>query len=414
LTVARPTHDRKQTQGVEVVSWKIGMPNLGHTMEEGKVSEWLKRVGQTVSKGEVIAVVESDKASFDVDCPADGVLLAIHAPAGTVVLVGSVIAEVGAPGAQASSAAPAAAASAPAAEPAAAPSAPAPSVRSGRVKISPAARALAEGLGVDPQDITPAGDDGMITRDDVRAHAEAKIGAAASVEAPASTLAPAATVRSKSRIKPLSAMRRAIAEATARSWQTIPHVPLHGHADVSVLQASGLNLTAAVARASALALMRHPSFNGCLIDQGFEQAGDVNLAVAVSTESGLLTVVMPAAQSQSVAQLQAQLATLAQQARAGTLAGQRMLGGSFTISSLGRWGVDAFAPIIAAPQVAILGIGAVQRVAREGEGGSLRFVSELALTLVFDHRANDGVQAAQLLAAIVNLLEHPEQLEVTP
>ena len=383
------------------MSWKIGMPNLGHTMEEGKVSEWLKQVGQPVSKGEVIAVVESDKASFDVDCPADGVLLAIHAQAGTVVLVGGVIAEVGAPGTKLGSAAPAASASAPAAMPAAAQSVPAPAARNGRVKISPAARTLAEELGVDPQDITPAGEDGMITRDDVRAHAQSK----------AAPAAPAA--RSTSRIKPLSAMRRAIAEATARSWQTIPHVPLHGHADVSLLQARGLNLTAAVARASALVLMQHPSFNGCLIEQGFEQAGDVNLAVAVSTDSGLLTVVMPAAQNQSVTQLQAQLATLAEQARAGTLAGQHMLGGSFTISSLGRWGVDAFVPIIAAPQVAILGVGAVQRVAREGEGNSLRFVSELGLTLVFDHRANDGVQAAQLLAAIVNLLEHPEQLELT-
>ncbi len=388
------------------MSWKIGMPNLGHTMEEGKVSEWLKQVGQTVSKGEVIAVVESDKASFDVDCPADGVLLAIHAPAGTVVLVGGVIAEVGAPGEKLGSAVSAVQASAPAVAPAASPAASALAARSARVKISPAARALAEGLGVDPQDITPAGEDGMITRDDVRAHANAQAKTAATAPA-----APAA--RSKSRIKPLSAMRRAIAEATARSWQTIPHVPLQGHADVTALQSRGLNLTAAVARASALALMQHLSFNGCLIEQGFEQAGDVNLAVAVSTDSGLLTVVMPTAQSQSVSQLQAQLATLAQQARAGTLAGQHMLGGSFTISSLGRWGVDAFAPIIAAPQVAILGVGAVQRVAREGEGGSLRFVSELGLTLVFDHRANDGVQAAQLLAAIVNLLEHPEQLELT-
>ncbi len=377
------------------------MPNLGHTMEEGKVSEWLKQVGQPVSKGEVIAVVESDKASFDVDCPADGVLLAIHAPAGTVVLVGGVIAEVGAPGTKLGSAAPAASASAPAAVPAAAQSVPAPAARNGRVKISPAARTLAEELGVDPQDITPAGEDGMITRDDVRAHAQSK----------AAPAAPAA--RSKSRIKPLSAMRRAIAEATARSWQTIPHVPLHGHADVSSLQASGLNLTAAVARASALALMQHTNFNGSLIEQGFEQVGDVNLAVAVATDAGLLTVVMPAAQNQSVAQLQSQLAMLAQQARAGTLSGQHMLGGSFTISSLGRWGVDAFVPIIAAPQVAILGVGAVQRVAREGQSGSLRFVSELGLTLVFDHRANDGVQAAQLLAAIVNLLEHPEQLELT-
>ena len=254
----------------------------------------------------------------------------------------------------------------------------------------------------------------MVPRDDVRAHAQARTAAATPAPAPPASSAPALAARSKSRIKPLSAMRRAIAEATSRSWQTIPHVPLHGHADVSALQASGLNLTAAVARASALALMQHPSFNGCLIGPGFEQAADVNLAVAVSTDSGLLTVVMPAAQTLSVVQLQTQLATLAAQARAGTLDGQQMLGGSFTLSSLGRWGVDAFAPIIVAPQVAILGIGAVQRVAREAAGGGLRFVSELGLTLVFDHRANDGVQAAELLAAIVNLLEHPEQLEVKP
>lgn len=385
------------------MSWKIGMPNLGHTMEEGKVSEWLKQIGQTVAKGEVIAVVESDKASFDVDSPADGVLLAIHAPAGTVLAVGGVIAEVGEPGAQASGS-PAAtassvqeAASAPEHKPAV------QAVRSDRIKISPAARALAQSLGVDPQEITPGGDDGVITRDDVRAHAQAK----ADATAPVGT----APLSSKRRIKPMSAMRRAIAQATSRSWQSVPHVPLHGHADVGALQALGMKLTAAVARASALALMRHPSFNGCLFDQGFEQAGTVNLAVAVATDSGLVTVVIPDAQQLSVGQMQARITALAEQARAGALDGQHMLGGSFTISSLGRWGVDAFVPLIAEPQVAILGVGAVQRVAREGEGGGLRFVSELGLTLVFDHRANDGVQAAQLLAAIVNLLEHPEQLE---
>lgn len=394
--------------------WKIGMPNLGHTMEEGKVCEWLKQVGQRVSKGEVIAVVESDKASFDVDCPADGVLLAIHAPPGTVVSVGGVIAEVGAPGDQVSSAAPVTATSAPAAAATEVPSATAPAVHSGRIKISPAARALAEQLGVDPQEIKPVGEDGMITREDVRAHAQAKTAAGNAAPARTHAAAPEAPVLSKSRIKPLSGMRRAIAQATVRSWQTIPHVPLHGHADVSALQASGLNLTASLARASALALMQHPSFNGCLIEQGFEQASDVNLAVAVSTDSGLFTVVLPAAQKLSIGQLQTKLSALAEQARAGTLGGQHLQGGSFTISSLGRWGVDAFAPIISAPQVAILGVGAVQRVAREGEAGSLRFVSELGLTLVFDHRANDGVQAAELLAAIVNLLEHPEKLEVSP
>lgn len=386
------------------MTWKIGMPNLGHTMEEGKVAEWLREVGDAVGKGEAIAVVESDKATFEVECPADGVLLAIHADAGTVVLVGGIIAEVGAPGEALQSAA-AAPAQPVAAASAAAPAAPASRARRGRVAISPAARALAEELGVDPQDITPTGDDGMVTRDDVRTHARSLAASSTPAEAPSGP-------QTKIRIKPLSSMRRAIAEATQRSWQTVPHVPLHSRADVDALLQRGLNLTAAVARATALALTAHPSFNGRLIEQGFEQAGSVNLAVAVSTGDGLVTAVVPRAETLSVTQLQSQIKELADSARAGRLDGQRMLGGTFTLSSLGRWGVDAFVPIIATPQVAILGVGRINRVAREAEGG-VRFASELGLTLVFDHRANDGVQAAQLLASLVELLEHPEGLEVS-
>ena len=386
------------------MTWKIGMPNLGHTMEEGKVAEWLRKVGDTVGKGDVIAVVESDKATFDVESPADGALLAIHHDAGTVVQVGAIIGEVGAPGealqsAASASAQPVAAASA------AVPAARAIPARRGRVAISPAARALAEELGVDPQEVTPTGDDAMVTRDDVRAHALTLATQSAPAKAPSER-------KTTVRIKPLSSMRRAIADATQRSWQTVPHVPLHSRADVDALLQRGLNLTAAVARATALALTAHPSFNGRLIEQGFEQAGSVNLAVAVSTGDGLVTAVVPRAETLSVTQLQSQIKELADSARVARLDGQRMLGGTFTISSLGRWGVDAFVPIIAVPQVAILGVGRVNRVAREAQG-AVRFASELGLTLVFDHRANDGVQAAQLLASVVELLEHPERLEVS-
>jgi pyruvate dehydrogenase E2 component (dihydrolipoamide acetyltransferase) len=382
------------------VTWKIGMPNLGHTMEEGKVAEWLRKVGDAVGKGEAIAIVESDKATFDVECPADGVLLAIHAQAGTVVPVGGLIGEVGTPGETLQS--PTAAPAKPGV--AAAAAAPAPA-RRGRVAISPAARALAEELGLDPQEITPTGDDGLVTRDDVRAHARALSERSTPANVPA-------VFTTKVRIKRLSAMRRAIAQAAQRSWQTVPHVPLHSRADVGALLQRGLNLTAAIARATALALSAHPSFNGRLVEQGFEQAGTVNLALAVSTGDGLVTAVVPRAETLSVPQLQAEIKELADSARAGQLDGRRMLGGSFTVSSLGRWGVDAFVPIINAPQVAILGVGRINRVAREAEGG-VRFASELGLTLVFDHRANDGVQAAQLLGSLVELLEHPERLEVS-
>ena len=381
------------------MSWKIGMPNLGHTMEEGTVSQWLKKVGDAVSKGECIAVVETDKASFDIESPANGTLLAILAQAGMAVPVGEAIGLVGAAGDTLENAA-RLAATAPrdespvtvstAAATLSVPRAP----RARRIRISPVARTLAEELGVDTEQIEGSGDDGMITRDDVRAHA-------------------AATPSGK--VQPLSPMRRAIADATARAWQTIPHVPLHSHADVTKLvQANQAGLTAAVARACALALDEHPAFNGWLVEQGFKQSGQADIGFAISTSDGLVTAVVIAAQTKSMAQLAQELRDMAATARAGRLDGAKMTGASFTISSLGRWGVDAFSPIISAPQVAILGVGRVARVAREAPDGGIRFASELGLTLVFDHRANDGVAAAQLLAAIVGYLEQPARLELVP
>ena len=391
------------------MSWKIGMPNLGHTMEEGTVSQWLKAVGDAVGKGEVIAVVESDKASFDVESPAEGILIAIEADGGAVVPVGATIGVVGAPG-EVAGAKPASMPGASIAQDGAsrlaasgARAASSPAGRSARVKISPAARALADELGLDLAGIVATGDDDMVTRDDVRAYA-------AACTAPGAK-APGAKPPGA---KPLSPMRRAIAEATQRAWQSIPHVALQSHADVGALVEGGaVSLTAAVARACALALCEHPAFNGWLVDNAFEASRSVNLALAVATPEGLVAAVVPQAETKTVTQLRDEIQGLAASAKAGRLDGARMLGGSFTISSLGRWGVDAFGPIISAPQVAILGVGRLDRVAREAADGGLRFASEIQLTLVFDHRANDGVEAARLLASIVAFLEQPQLLEVT-
>ena len=386
------------------MSWKIGMPNLGHTMEEGTVSQWLKAVGDVVSKGEVIAVVETDKASFDIESPADGTLIAIQAEAGSVVPVGDAIGLVGTAGETFEEVSAPVAPLSPAGEQSmvrVAPVVAAPNSRSTRAKISPAARALAEELGVELAGVVGTGDDDMITRDDVRAHA------AAALAEPAA-LASVATVA-----RPLSPMRRAIAEATERSWRTIPHVPLQSHADVTaLLEKGGISLTAAVARSCALALSKHPAFNGWLIDNTFNPSRHADIAMAISTPAGLVTAVVPAAETKSLAQLAEEIGGLAASARTGRLDGAKMTGGSFTISSLGRWGIDAFSPIISAPQVAILGVGSINRVAREGPGASVRFASEIGLTLVFDHRANDGVEAAELLSSIIDFLEHPEHMEV--
>ncbi len=385
------------------MSWKIGMPNLGHTMEQGTVSQWLKAVGDAVRKGEIIAVVETDKASFDIESPADGALIAIQAKAGSVVPVGEAIGLIGAPGETLDEVKAPVAPSPPAPEPSttrAMPVAVAPACRPARLKISPAARALAEELGVELDGLVGTGDDHIITRDDVRNHA------ASAQPAPALLTSEAA--------KALSPMRRAIAEATERSWRTIPHVPIQSHADVTALiEKGGINLTAAVARACALALSKHPAFNGWLVDNVFNPSRHADIAIAISTPLGLVTAVVPAAETKSLAKLTEEIGGLAASARTGRLDGAKMTGGSFTISSLGRWGIDAFSPIISAPQVAILGVGSVNRVAREGPGASVRFASEIGLTLVFDHRANDGVEAAELLSSIIDFLEHPALMEVS-
>ena len=377
------------------MSWKIGMPNLGHTMEVGTVSQWLKAAGDTVAKGEVIVIVETDKASFDVESPGDGTLAQIHALAGTEVAVGASIGLVVAAGESAVTREPPQSAPQESVSPAPATAEPPPTEapRARRGSISPAARVLAETLGVQWEGVRGSGDDGMLTRDDIRALA--------------------ASGAADTRPIPLSPMRRAIAQATELAWRSIPHVPLKSHADVSALLLSrGDGLTAAITRACALALREHPAFNGWLVDNAFEQARHADIAMAVSTPGGLVTAVVAQAESKSVPALAAEISVLAVQAREGRLDGSRMTGGSFTVSSLGRWGVDNFAPIIAAPQVAILGVGRVNRVAREAADGGVHFASEIGLTLVFDHRANDGVEAARMLASIVACQEQPERLEL--
>lgn len=379
------------------MSWKIGMPNLGHTMEEGTVSEWLKRVGDQVAKGEVIAMVESDKATFDIESPADGMLLAINADKGAVVPVGATIAIVGAPGEAAAdepARAPATRAAAPAPGPAAAPA----PTRPARVKISPAARALAEELGVDPLEIVAA-DGEMITRDDVRVHAAERSAGAKPAQA----------------VQPVPAMtpaRRAAAVAAQEAWRTIPHAMLQSHADVSALvRGGGANVTAVLAKAAALALRKHPSFNGWLIDDAFEPSPRVDIGIGVATPDGLMHAVVSDVDGKPMAQLRNEIGVARTSARTGRLDVPRAGGASFTLVSVAPWGMDAFAPIIAAPQVAVLGVGRSNRVARETADGALRFASEVVLTLVFDHRANDAAAAADLLGAIVNHLEDPQHRE---
>lgn len=361
------------------MTWKIGMPNLGHTMEEGKVSEWLKAVGDRVSKGEVIAVVESDKASFDVESPADGYLTHIHVEGGHTVAVGTAIGEVADQMGMAESAA----------------QTPQKPIR---ISATPVAKKLAQELGIDLSLVTATSSDGMISKTDVQLFADQRHSNVASHTADSSQ----------------NNMRRAISAAVTSSWRSVPHVALHSHANVDTLMnLESLEITPSIVRACALALVKHPSLNGWQLDAGFQASEASHLGISISLPSGVVNAVIHHAEKLSIPSISQEIKTLAELAKTNQLKGKNMTGASFTVSNLGRWGVDSFAPIIDAPQVAILGVGRVQKVAVETESGELAFQKQLSLTLVFDHRANDGVEAAQLLQSIVDFIENPSHMELS-
>jgi pyruvate dehydrogenase E2 component (dihydrolipoamide acetyltransferase) len=390
--------------------WKIGMPNLGHTMEQGTVREWLRKEGETVRKGDVVVIIETDKAAFDVESPGDGVLLKIVVPEGTVVPVGATIGVVGAPGTPLPDLGPAATgtASGPTAQapvepvPASAPGKPA-----GRRQVSPVARSLAQELRVDLSLVEGTGPGGLVTKEDVRRTAESP-GAARSAAVSASSGVAEAGIT----VVPLTSMRRTIAERMQRSWRETPMVTLVTHAEVTALldarHAGGprVGINEAILRATAVALTRHPRLNAWWREGELRQVRDVNLGVAVAVEDGLVVPVVRQAQRKTVTEIGAEVVALGLKARRSGLGAVDVADGTFTVTNLGAWGIDLFTPIINPPQVAILGVGRANRVPRETPTG-FTFVTELALCLVFDHRAVDGAVGAAMLKTLVELLGDP-------
>ncbi|MBL8702693.1 MAG: 2-oxo acid dehydrogenase subunit E2 [Alphaproteobacteria bacterium] len=372
------------------MAMKIGMPNLGHTMESGKVVEWLKPLGARVSRGDPIAVVESDKVSIEVESPGDGTILLHAVEIGAEVAVGTAIAFVGDTGDTLVEAA-AARHGTPAPPdhgamtPPTAPAPVAPAAR--RILASPLARSTALRLGVDLRGIDGTGPDDLVVRADVeRAAARARVPGIRHV-------AP-------------STARRRIAERMARAWREVPMVPLTRHVDVTRVDAARrahapATWTALFARALAITLPAHPRLNAWYADDSIREVSAIDLAVAVALDDGLAVPVLRAIQSKSLASLDAEIGALAAAARDGTLQGQAQADGTFTLSNLGATGVDAFQPIINQPQVAILAAGRVRAT------GDRR---EVTLTLVFDHRALDGETGARFLADLAGTLGDPDKI----
>ncbi|HNP84916.1 MAG TPA: dihydrolipoamide acetyltransferase family protein [Kouleothrix sp.] len=423
---------------------EVTMPRLSDTMSEGSVGKWLKQVGDKITDGEIIAEIETDKATMELQSFESGTLQRILVEAGKVVPIGEVIAIIGdgaAPAASASApaAAPPAAAPAPDASAAPAPAAPAaPSNGQGddHIKASPLARKLAAERGIDLRLVQGTGPGGRIIKENVEefqpgtpASASAPApqpAAAAPVSAPTPAPAPAPTPNAAA--EPLGRMRRAIARAMNDAKPGIPHIYVTVEVDMGAamklrqqINESGaaavkVSVNDLVVKAAAKALAKLPVVNTSFATTSEGQPGvvrhdQVNVSVAVALDDGLIAPVIKDADKKSIGTIAAEVKDMAGRAREGKIKQNELEGATFQVTNLGMYGVVEFGSIITVPQVASLAVGAVRQVPVVRDGAIV--VGEVMnVTLSADHRIVDGAVAAQYLAELRKLLEAPMSLLV--
>jgi pyruvate dehydrogenase E2 component (dihydrolipoamide acetyltransferase) len=399
--------------GGNLVATLLTMPRLSQDMESGTIVDWLKREGDRVERGQVILVVETDKAESDVEAPESGVIRRILAPVGTQVPIGEPLAVIAAeseqdwekalPGANHEPAATAAPTPPTAtATPATAAHAAAPA--GGRQPASPAARRVAKELGVDIALVAGTGEGGLVSEADVRAFAEiSPSGSAPAGQADAAD-------DDIERI-PLVGMRKRIADRMTLSRHSAADVTTVIDVDMDpvarVRKQTGLSYTTYVAWAVAHTLPEFPDVNATFVDETILRRRHVNLGVAVALESGLIVPVVRSAETMTPEQIDAEVQRLAALARDGKIAPADLSGGSFTLTNSGTYGSLFFTPIINVPEVAILGVGRVADVpvVRDGQvvPGKVMY-----LCLSYDHRVVDGATAVQFLAAVKRRLQEIE------
>ncbi len=405
----------------------LRMPEVAANATHATLAAWSKKAGEPVAVGDCLAEVETDKAIVEISADGAGVMGQWLVPAGQEVEVGAPIAVLLAAGeaaadvqallqaAGAVAAAPAAGA-APAVSGTPAPAAAAaPAVVSAsgdRLRASPLARRLAAQRGVDLSRLQGSGPGGRIVKIDVE-RAQAVAPAPAPVAAPPAAAPAGASAFTEA---PHSSMRRTIARRLAESKSTIPHFYLTVECRMERLLALRAEINAAasrkisvndfIVRAVAVALREVPQANVGWTEAAMRQYAQADVAVAVSTDTGLITPIVRAADRKTLSQISAEIADLAARARAGQLRPEEYQGGSFSVSNLGMHGVGAFSAIINPPQAAILAVGASQQKPVV-ENGELQVGTVMACTLSVDHRAIDGALAAQWLAAFQRAIEAP-------
>ncbi|RWR13388.1 pyruvate dehydrogenase complex dihydrolipoamide acetyltransferase [Paenirhodobacter populi] len=421
---------------------EILMPALSPTMEEGTLSKWLKKEGDEVKSGDIIAEIETDKATMEFEAVDEGVLGKILIPEGTSgVKVNTPIAVLVEEG-ESVDATPAPKAEAPKAEAAkeapkaeAAPAAvAAPKADGKRIFASPLARRIAAEKGLDLTAVKGSGPHGRIVKSDVEAAQAAPKAAPAAAAAPAPAAAPAAAApqgmsaatvakmyegRAYEEVT-LDGMRRTIAARLTEAKQTIPHFYLRREVKLDALLAFRADLNKKLAargvklsvndfiiKACALALQQVPDANAVWAGDRILKMKASDVAVAVAIEGGLFTPVLQDAESKSLSKLSAQMKDLAKRARDRKLAPHEYQGGSFAISNLGMFGIDSFDAVINPPHGAILAVGAGVKKPVVGADDQIEVATVMSMTLSVDHRVIDGALGAELLAAIVENLENP-------
>ena len=394
---------------------EVVMPKLGLTMEEGRIIDWLKKEGDHVVKGEAILEIETDKATVEVDAPISGLMGTLLYTAGTTLSIGEVIAYILDPGESPTQAVQAA--SPPQVEKRVKPASktesmgPEPGTTSGRVMASPVARRVARELDVDLDKLKGTGPKGRIMEEDVRR-------AARRVERTETPAPPSPAPAGE--VQPLDTIRSLTAERMVQSFTSAPHFYLSVEADASLLMEMRKGLIPAIeeqigARPTvsdllikivAQALEEHPEVNAIWESDGILSIAEVNVALAVATDRGLLAPVFHQANRMSLAGVADRRQSIVENARNGTLSLPDLEGGSFTLTNLGVYAVDQFNAIINPPQAAILAVGRIKErpLAVDGE---LVVRPTIFLSLSVDHRILDGVEAAQFLDRIVTLLESP-------
>jgi len=416
----------------------IEMPKLSDTMTVGTLVKWLKKEGSVVQSGDILAEVETDKATMELECFFDGTLLKIFADAGSQVELGAPLCAVGKPGEVVTAPAPKAAAPAAAPAPAATPkpvAAPAPVATHApaapalafgdRIKISPLAKKLATELGVDAASVQGSGPSGRIVRADIEAAAKNPKPAAAA-KGTGATFA-GGTVGAKGPIQvertvAVSTMRGVIAKRLVESKTTIPHFYLEIEIDAEPLLAlreqlnkgladAGVKLSVNdfILKGSAEALRRVPDVNAAWEGTQIRYLAAAHVSFAVALPDGLITPVVKDAHDKSIFQVSSEAKSLGKLAKDKKLKPNQFTGGTFCVSNLGMMGIPKFFPIINPPNAAILGVGTTvtKPVVKNGQ---IVIGQTLTLTLSADHRVVDGAVGAQFLAALKSVLESPALL----